>query len=103
MALVEGTWLAAQPMDFRALEPDRTFGDQVDAVLWVGPESNLTASQADPGIYRSGDYAEELGRSAVFSEIEGQPVDLVAEGLALSTAPPGLHDGRNALGELYAD
>ena len=91
-------------MDFRALEPGLTFGDQVDAVLWVGPESTLTASQADPEIYRSGDYAAELARrSAVFSEIEGQPVDLVAEGLALSTAPPGLHDGRNAVGALYAD
>ena len=104
VALLAGTWLADQSMDFRALEPDLTFGDQVDAVLWVGPESTLTASQADPEIYRSGDYAEELARrSAVFSEIEGHPVDLVAEGLALSTAPPGLHDGRNALGELHAD
>jgi hypothetical protein len=104
MALIDGTWLAAQPIDYRALEPDLTFGDQVDAVLWLGPDTTLTASQADPEIYRSGDYASELARrSAILSEIEGQPVDYVAEGLALSTAPPGVHDGRNALGELYAD
>jgi hypothetical protein len=103
MALIEGTWLAAQPVVYRALEPDLTFGDQVDAVLWLGPETTLTASQADPEIYRSGDYATELARrSTILSEIEGQPIDYIAEGLALSTAAPGIYDGRNALAELYA-
>jgi hypothetical protein len=104
MALLDSTWLAALPIEYRALEPGLTYGDQADAVLWLGPETTLTASQADPEIYRSGDYAIELARrSTILSDIEGQPIDYVAEGLALSTATPGIYDGRNALGELYAD
>jgi hypothetical protein len=104
MALLDSTWLAAQPIEYRALEPGLTYGGQADAVLWLGPETTLTASQADPAIYRSGDYAIELARrSTILSDIEGQPIDYVAEGLALSTATPGIYDGRNALDELYAD
>jgi hypothetical protein len=102
LALLEGTWLGAQGMTFRALEPDLTFGEQVDAVLWLGPETSLTASQADPSLYRSGAYAAELRRrSQILSAIEGGLVDLVAEGLALSTADPGLNDGWLAVAEYY--
>jgi hypothetical protein len=103
-ALIESTWLASVPIEYRALDPDLTFGDQVDAVVWLGPETTLTASQADPEIYQAGDYAVELARrSAILAEIQGQPLDLVAEGVALSTAGPGVYEGREALGEIYAD
>ncbi len=101
-AMLDGTWLAAQPMTFRALEAGLTYGDQVDAVLWLGPETSPTASQADPALYRSGAYAAELRRrSAIFTEFDGELVDLVSEGLALSTAGPGLDDGRVKVGKYY--
>jgi hypothetical protein len=104
LATLEGTWLGAQPMTYRALEDGLTYGEQVDAVLWLGPETTLTASQADPSLYRSGAYAAELQRrSRIYSWFEGKFVDLVAEGLALATAGPGLHDGRIKLGEYYAE
>jgi hypothetical protein len=93
LALLAGTWLGAQPMPHRALDPSSTYGAQVDAVLWLGPESLLTASRADPALYQCGDYATELRRrSEVLSLIEGQPVDLIAEGLQLATAGPGYLD-----------
>ena len=99
IALLDGTWLAAQPVTYRALEPNLTYGDQVDAVLWLGPEDALTASQADPSIYRIGEYAAELRRrSKILSQVWGQgPIDLIAEGLALSTSGPALNEGRDAL------
>jgi hypothetical protein len=102
-ALVEGTWLGAQKMSFRALGRVPRYEEQVDAVLWLGPESSLTASQADPSLYRSGAYAAELTRrSEILTKIGGELVDLVAEGLALSTARPGLYDGSIKVAELYA-
>lgn len=86
-------------------DPDATFEARVDAVLWLGPETTLTASQADPAIYQCGDYSTELQRrSEVLSQIGGYPggdPDFIAEGLALATAGPGLHEGRDALGRLY--
>jgi hypothetical protein len=103
LALLEGTWLGAQPVSFRALEPGLTFADRVDAVLWLGPEQTLTASQPDPALYQSGEYAAELRRrSEILTEIQGQPLDLVAEGLAMATANSGLDDGREAIAEIYA-
>ena len=103
LALLDGTWLGAQPVSYRALEPGLTFADRVDAVLWLGPEQTLTASQADPALYQSGEYAAELRRrSEILTDIQGQPLDLVAEGLAMATADSGLDDGREAIAEIYA-
>jgi hypothetical protein len=103
LALLGGTWLGGQPVSYRALEPGLTFGDRVDAVLWLGPEQTLTASQPDLALYQTGQYAADLRRrSQILTDIGGQPIDLVAEGLALATAGPGLDDGREAIAQMYA-
>jgi hypothetical protein len=87
LAHLAGTWLGAQPMPYRALDPASNYEDQVDAVLWLGLDAELTASRADPAIYQCGDYAAELRqRGEVLSRIEGQTVDFVAEGLRLAEA-----------------
>lgn len=89
IAHLPDSWLGAQPASYRALDPDSTFADQVDAVLWLGPRETLTAARADPAIYRDGDYADELRRrSAILSEHLGEPIDYVAEGLRLATSGP---------------
>ncbi len=89
LARVDGTWLGAQPVSHRALDPDSTFEDQVDAVLWLGSRESLTASRADPAMYQQGDYAAELQRrSEILSGYFGEPVDYVDEGLRLATAGP---------------
>jgi hypothetical protein len=64
------------------------YGAQADAVLYFGPGELLTASRADPAIYRSGDYAAELKRLSQVSGQLGISMDLIAEGLRLSQAGP---------------
>ncbi len=99
LAALAGTWLGATT---QSAEPwinsavylagttaARRYGAQADAVLYLGPSERLTASQADPAIYQCGAYRAELQRlSHVATQIEGQPVDLVAEGLRRSQAGP---------------
>jgi hypothetical protein len=90
IALLAGTWLGAQPMPYRAIDPNSLYQEQVDAVIWLGPDTGLTASRADPAIYQCGDYAAELHRRGeVLSRIEGQPIDFNAEGLRMAQAGPG--------------
>jgi hypothetical protein len=90
LALVAGTWLGAQAMPYRALDPNSLYEDQVDAVLWLGPDAGLTASRADPAIYQCGDYATELQhRSEVLSQIQGQPIDFISLGSQAAQAGPG--------------
>jgi hypothetical protein len=96
MALLDRTWLAEVAVPKRLLDPSRPeLGRQADAVLWLGPQENLTQSLPEARIYRSGPYARELGRrSEILSEISGLDVDLVAYGLALAAGqdrgePPG--------------
>ena len=49
----------------------------VDAVLWLGPEQTLTASQPDLALYQTGQYAADLRRrSQILTDIGGQPIDL---------------------------
>jgi hypothetical protein len=95
-ALLAGTWLGAltessrpwvNGMAYRAADAAAArYGAQADAVLYLGSGEALTASRADPAIYRSGDYAAQLRRlSEVLSQL-GEPVDLVAEGLRRSQA-----------------
>jgi hypothetical protein len=87
IALLAHTWLGAQPMPKRAFDPAAIYEQQVDAVLWLGPDAALTASRADPAIYQCGDYATDLQRRGeILSQIEGQTVDLIAEGLQLAQA-----------------
>src|SRR5262249_9909942 len=97
-ALLVGTWLGAltessrpwiNSMAYRAIDADAArYGAQADAVLYLGPGEFLTASRADPAIYRTGDYTAELRRlSQVLSQF-GNSVDLVSEGLRLSQAGP---------------
>ncbi len=86
-----GTWLGAQEVSHRALEEGSTFEEQVDAVLWLGPQASLTASRPNPEIYRSGAYADELRRrSAILSEYFDEDIDYIEEGLELATAGPNL-------------
>jgi hypothetical protein len=97
-ALLPGTWLGAltessrpwiNAMAHRAMDAAAArYGAQADAVLYLGPGEALTASRADPAIYRSGDYAAELKRLGQVSGQLGYPMDLVAEGLGLSQAGP---------------
>jgi hypothetical protein len=97
-AALEGTWLGAltessrpwvNSMAYRAIDPAATrYGAQADAVLYLGPGEFLTASRADPAIYRMGEYPAELRRvSQVLSQF-GNSVDLVADGLRLSQGGP---------------
>jgi len=76
-------------MAYRAIDTAATrYGAQADAVLYLGPGESLTASRADPAIYRTGEYAAELRRvSQVLSQF-GNSVDLVADGLRLSQGGP---------------
>jgi len=90
-AYVDDTWLGNQVVTHRALIPNPTFGKQVDAVLWFGPAESLTLSQADPAIYQSGAYADELKRrSVILSEVYGEHIDFIAQGLHLATAEPNI-------------
>jgi hypothetical protein len=70
----------------RLIDPSKPeLGRQADAVLWLGPQEELTQSLPDARIYRSGPYARELRRlSEILSEISGQHVDLVALGLDMA-------------------
>jgi hypothetical protein len=89
-AVVAGTWLGAESMPHRAVDPASIYEQQVDAVLWLGPDDTLTASRADPTIYQCGDYAAELQRRGeVLSQIEGQPTDLISLGLQMAQDGPG--------------
>jgi hypothetical protein len=97
-ALLAGTWLGAltesarpwiNSMAYRTTGAAAArYGAQADAVLYLGPGEVLTASRADPSLYRSGDYAAELKRISQVSRQLGNPVDLIAEALALSQAGP---------------
>jgi hypothetical protein len=99
LALLRKTGLGGQRASYRAFRAESTYRDQFDAALWLGPEAELTASQADPTLYRIGNYASELRRrSRILSDLPGQQGDLVAEGLILSTAGPRVAEGRNAIG-----
>lgn len=92
ITLVDDTWLGSRELPNRVMGDDPAFDQQVDAVLWFGPTDALTRSRADPALYESGPYADELARrSIILSEYFGETVDLVAEGLALATAEPALN------------
>lgn len=86
IASVAGTWLGDVSVPYRLLDTTNTqFGRQVDAVLWLGPEGTLTDSLPAAALYTNGSYADELRRrSAILSDIAGQPVDLNALGLQLA-------------------
>jgi hypothetical protein len=87
------TWLGPQTMPNRALDPNSTFQDQADGILWLGTDDALTCARADPALYQSGDYAAELRRrSEVLSQITGITIDLVAEGLHLASLGPSCSD-----------
>jgi hypothetical protein len=89
IAALDGTWVAPQPMPDRALDPASTISDQSDAILWEGTDDSLTCVRADPALYRSGAYADELRRRGeILTEITGRLVDLVAEGLHLAGLGP---------------
>jgi hypothetical protein len=97
-ASLAGTWLGAltesvrpwvNSMAYRTTAPAAArYGAQADAVLYLGPGEALTASRADPAVYRAGDYAAELKRLGQASSQLGRPLDLVAEGLRQSQAGP---------------
>ncbi len=85
IAALANTWLGPQPMPFRAFDPHSTFQQEADAVLWLGSDQALRCSRANPALYESGAYAEELRRrSELLTQISGNQIDLVAEGLHLA-------------------
>jgi hypothetical protein len=64
----------------------RRYGTQADAVLYLGPGSALTASRPAPALYQRGPYRAELQRlSRAETQILGEPVNMVAEGLRLAS------------------
>jgi hypothetical protein len=95
IASVPGTWLADETVPYRLLDgASDQFGRQVDAVLWLGPEAELTQSLPDAALYQSGPYADELRRrSPILSEISGQTIDLIALGLQLAAGGGRAADG----------
>lgn len=89
LTTLAGTWLGTQPMTFRAIDPNTTYEQETDAILWAGTDDALTCSRPDAALYQSGAYADELRRrSQIISEITGTTVDLVAEGLHLASLGP---------------
>jgi hypothetical protein len=89
LAALANTWLGPQTMPDRALDPGSTFHDQADAILWLGSDSAQTCARADPALYQTGSYATKLRRrSQILTQITGEPVDLVAEGLRLASLGP---------------
>ncbi len=65
LAALPGTWLGAQPgpLSHRALNPaQKSFCDQADAALYLGPAEVLTKSCAEPALYQGGSYATEIQR-----------------------------------------
>jgi hypothetical protein len=89
VAVIADTWLGAQPMPHRSIDPAAIYREQIDAVLWLGPDSTLTASRADPAIYQCGDYATELRRRGeLLTQTQGQTVDFIAQGLQMAEAGP---------------
>jgi hypothetical protein len=97
-ALLKDTWLGAlteserpwiNSMAYQAMNAAAArYGAQADAIVYLGPGETLTASRADPALYRSGDYAEELKRRSQVARQLGTPADLIAEGLGQSQAGP---------------
>src|SRR5262249_39834031 len=102
LALLKGTWLGATTESVRpwinasahlAAKPEGArYESQADAVLYLGPGELLTASQADPSLYESGDYAEELRRLSKVASGAGRQVDLAADGLRRAKAGPSWFD-----------
>jgi hypothetical protein len=102
LALLKGTWLGATTESVRpwinssahlAAKPEGArYQSQADAVLYLGPGELLTASQADPSLYGSGEYAEELRRLSKVASDAGRPVDLAADGLRRAKAGPSWFD-----------
>jgi hypothetical protein len=102
LALLKGTWLGGTTESVRpwinssahlAAKPEGArYEFQADAVLYLGPGELLTASQADPSLYGSGAYVEELRRLSKVASNAGRPVDLVADGLRRAKAGPSWFD-----------
>jgi hypothetical protein len=98
---LKGTWLGAltgplgasgwvNSLTGRALTPaDRRYDHQADSILWLGPGSTLTASQADPAIYRWGEYPIQLTE---LDPIIANTIPAVLLGLFMSDAPPNWFD-----------
>ncbi len=99
VASLTGTWLGATTQSvepwvnsaaYLAATPSAVrYGAQADAILYVGPGEQLTASQADPSLYQSGAYAAELRRLSRAYTQAGYPTNYVADGLAHAQAGPG--------------
>jgi hypothetical protein len=97
IALLAGTWLGPTTESVRpwinslahlATSAENTrYGAQADAVLYLGPAEQFTASRADPAIYHWGDYPKELQRLSRIATDLGHPTDLVAEGLRRAEGP----------------
>ena len=102
VAPLAGTWLGAlaRPANVFKGTPIGTtevaprYDYQADAFLYLGPAAVLTASRADPTIYQYGPYRSWLGRiSALATQVLGQPVDYVAQGLQQALLPPSIFAG----------
>ena len=57
-----GTWLGAETIANNDGKEVTTHAATADAMLYLGPGKDLTASRPDPSLYSGGDYARELER-----------------------------------------
>jgi hypothetical protein len=87
VAYLAGTWLGAQQSDlsYRAITPAaKPYAAQADAILYLGPNEVLTASQPDPAIYHWGAYPGQLQRASQIA----QAGDQLAYGIQWATSAP---------------
>ena len=95
IASLSGTWLGEQQgpsISYRALTPaDARYDNQVDAVIYLGPDSTLSFSLPDPSIYSAGPYRDFLSSlSPVMAAVYGDPVDWLGEAVAAAKQDPRL-------------
>jgi hypothetical protein len=97
LAYLAGTWLGGEQRTYRVFRKEAMlYQEQADAVLYLGPREDLTASRADPAIYLGGPYREQLQKlSMAATQLLGQSIDLVEEGLHLAQSGPLFFEGED--------
>ncbi len=88
---LSGTWLAGTPTwGNRVISAAQShYGQQADAVLYLGPGNALTASQTWPEIFETGPYHTQLQRlNPIVSQIDNTHEDLIAESLTWARVGP---------------
>lgn len=89
IATIAGTWVATIPIPASNRNVATTYGAMVDALLYLGAGSQLTASRADPSLYEGGSYAAELERRGKLFVLAGaQKGNALVSALHVATLGP---------------